>query len=159
MEGANINPLKKRIIQSVSRSYLFKPQWGAGKQLRGPTHPQEYCFFGVCGVGLHPVWLYPLSETWMYHLWIQKVGPGNRLDNTFISGIDILPLCARSSPPTRSQSHFLKHCSPAWQDVMTPTSCPSAIWSGSPGLLVWLQTVQEICFVKLNFLCLKIPYL
>ena len=64
MEGQNINPLKKRIIQSVSRSYLFKPQWGAGKQIR--------C---VCRVGLHPVWLYPLSETWMYHLWIRTLAP------------------------------------------------------------------------------------
>jgi hypothetical protein len=27
MEGENINPLKKRIIQSVSKSHLLKPKW------------------------------------------------------------------------------------------------------------------------------------
>ena len=43
------------------------------KQFKGPTHLQPYCFFGECSVGLHPVWLYPLSETWRYQKWIRTL--------------------------------------------------------------------------------------
>ena len=42
---------------------LFMSQAYSSKQLKGPTHLQPYCFFGICRVGLHPVWLYPLSGT------------------------------------------------------------------------------------------------
>jgi hypothetical protein len=48
--------INKSIIQSVSRLYLLKPQWGEGKQLRGPTHLQQYCFFGVCALTTLPDW-------------------------------------------------------------------------------------------------------
>ena len=49
-------------------------QWyGFGKQLNGPTHLQPYSFFGYCRVGLHPVWLYPLSGTCGTTEWIRSL--------------------------------------------------------------------------------------